>query len=56
MAGDLGGAIAPSLVGAVSQRAGDNLQTGMLVGGVFPLVLIVSLVLLTNNTVNEHGE
>ena len=56
MAGDLGGAIAPSLVGAVSQRAGDNLQTGMLVGGVFPLALIVSLVLLTNNTVNEHGE
>jgi len=56
MAGDLGGAIAPSLVGAVSQRAGDNLQTGMLAGGVFPLVLIVSLVLLTNSAVKEHGE
>ena len=56
MAGDLGGAIAPSLVGAVSQRAGDNLQAGMLAGGVFPLVLIVSLVLLTNSAVKEHGE
>ena len=56
MAGDLGGAIAPSLVGAVSQRAGDNLQAGMLAGGVFPLVLIVSLVLLTNSTVKECGE
>jgi len=51
MAGDLGGAFAPSLVGAVSQRAGDNLQIGMLAGGVFPLVLIISLILLNKNTV-----
>ena len=45
MAGDLGGAFGPSLVGAVTQRAGDDLRSGMLAGSVFPLVLIVSLLL-----------
>ena len=46
MAGDLGGAFGPSLVGTVTQQAGDNLQTGMLAGSVFPLILILTLVLL----------
>ena len=46
MAGDLGGAFGPSLVGAVTQQAGDNLQAGMLAGSVFPLILIVALLLL----------
>ena len=47
MAGDLGGAFGPSLVGAVTQQAGDSLQSGMLVGSVFPLVLIITLILLS---------
>ena len=46
MAGDLGGAFGPSLVGTVTQGSGDNLQAGMLVGIVFPLVLILALILL----------
>ena len=46
MSGDLGGAFGPSLVGAVTQQAGERLQTGMLVGSVFPLILIVALLLL----------
>ena len=46
MAGDLGGAFGPSLVGAVTQQAGDNLQSGMLAGAVFPLVLVIALFLL----------
>lgn len=45
MAGDLGGAFGPSLVGTVTQHAGDSLQSGMLAGSIFPLVLFVSLVL-----------
>ena len=49
MAGDLGGAFGPSLVGTVSQQAGDSLQFGMLAGSIFPLVLIVSLILLGRN-------
>lgn len=47
MAGDLGGAFGPGLVGAVTQRAGDNMQTGMLAGNIFPLVLILSLLLIS---------
>ena len=43
MAGDLGGAFGPSLVGNITQHANDNLQKGMLAGCVFPLVLILSL-------------
>ena len=50
MAGDLGGAFGPSLVGAVTQQAGDNLQSGMLMGSVFPLVLIAALILLNRKT------
>ena len=46
MAGDLGGAFGPSLVGTVTQQAGDNLQAGMLLGSIFPLVLIIALLLL----------
>ncbi|MBQ3371738.1 MAG: MFS transporter [Oscillospiraceae bacterium] len=50
MAGDLGGAFGPSLVGTVTQRTGDNLRSGMLVGSIFPLVLIVSLLLFIRTT------
>ncbi len=50
MAGDLGGAFGPSLVGNVTQQAGDNLQSGMLVGSVFPLVLVLALILLRRKT------
>ncbi len=55
MAGDLGGAFGPSLVGTVSQQAGDSLQSGMLAGSVFPLVLIVSLVLLGRNATKKQA-
>lgn len=46
MAGDLGGAFGPSLVGNITQDAGNDLRKGMLVGCLFPLVLILSLLLL----------
>ena len=53
MAGDLGGAFGPNLVGAVTQQAGDNLQSGMLMGSLFPLVLIAALILLNRKTRKE---
>lgn len=43
MAGDLGGSAGPALVGNISQAAGDNLQRGLLVGCIFPIVLVISL-------------
>ena len=50
MAGDLGGAFGPSLVGAVTQQAQDSLRSGILAGSVFPLVLVIALVLLCRRT------
>ena len=50
MAGDLGGAFGPSLVGTITQQSGDRLQSGMLAGSVFPLLLIVVLILMSRNT------
>ena len=55
MAGDLGGAFGPSLVGTVTQQAGDNLQSGMLMGSVFPLVLIAALILLIRKAKNRQA-
>ena len=46
MAGDLGGAFGPSLVGTVSQLNSSDLHSGMLAGSIFPLVLIVALAAL----------
>ena len=50
MAGDLGGAFGPGLVGTVTQQTGDNLRAGVLAGSVFPLVMIAALVLLARKT------
>ncbi len=46
MAGDLGGAFGPSLVGNITQHADNDLRRGMLAGCIFPLVLLLSLLLL----------
>lgn len=41
LAGDLGGALGPAIIGNVSQRAGENLQAGVLAGIGFPIVLVI---------------
>ncbi|MBS1405222.1 MAG: MFS transporter, partial [Oscillospiraceae bacterium] len=46
MAGDLGGALGPAIVGNITQNAGNDMQKGMLSGCAFPLILLVSLLLL----------
>lgn len=46
MAGDLGGAFGPSLVGYATQLAGDNLRMGMRVGCIFPIGLIIGLLVM----------
>ena len=50
MAGDLGGAFGPGLVGWATQNAGDNLRAGMLVGCAFPVLLIAGLVAMRRMT------
>lgn len=46
LAGDLGATISPTMVGSVSNMAGGNLKTGLLVATAFPLILIFSLIVL----------
>lgn len=46
LAGDLGGSIGPSIVGMISNLAGGNLKSGLLVASIFPIVLILGLFVL----------
>ena len=56
MAGDLGGALGPGIVGFATQQAGDDLRAGMLAGAVFPVLLIVGLVLIRRMSVRQQAE
>lgn len=47
MAGDLGGAFGPGLVGQISQSAEDNIQRGMVFGTIFPVVLVICIIILS---------
>ena len=46
LAGDLGGSLGPSIVGNVSQAAGENMKAGVLAAIVFPAVLVISVLTL----------
>lgn len=48
MAGDLGGAFGPGLVGNITQHSNNDLKKGMLAGCLFPLILIAALLVLKN--------
>lgn len=52
LAGDLGGSIGPFVVGSVSQRLGDNLQSGVLAGIVFPILLVITVLILRRKKQN----
>ena len=52
---NLGGSVAPSLIGFVSRKAGNNLQAGLFAGIVFPAALLVSLFLLRFRQDEENG-
>lgn len=46
LAGDLGAMVSPSMVGTIAGIAGGNLKSGLLVATVFPLILVVTLLIL----------
>ena len=46
MAGDLGGAAGPGLVGWTAQMAGDDLRAGLRIGCIFPILLIAGLLIM----------
>ena len=46
MAGDLGGSIGPGIVGHITQSASNNIQVGMGIGLIFPVILLIMLFIL----------
>ncbi len=52
LAGDLGASVSPTMVGSLSEMAGGNLKTGLLVATLFPVILVVGLVVL--RSVKNH--
>ena len=54
MAGDMGGALGPAIVGNISQNAGDDIQKGLLAGCVFPAVLVISILFFKKLSVSSR--
>lgn len=48
LAGDLGATLSPTMVGYVSELAGGNLKTGLLVASAFPILLVICILLIKN--------
>lgn len=46
LAGDLGAAVGPTMVGKIADAVGGNLKTGLLFATVFPAIMILGLILL----------
>ena len=53
LAGDLGAMVSPAMVGSISEMAGGNLKTGLLVATVFPVVLVFVLLILKKRLVKK---
>ena len=54
LGGDLGCSGGPTVVGMASGMAGDSLKAGILAGIIFPLMLIVGLILLSDRIVGQR--
>ena len=46
LAGDLGAAVGPTMVGGIADAAGGGLKTGLLFATLFPIVMIIGLIML----------
>ena len=46
LGGDLGGTLGPSIVGNISQRFGNDLRVGVLSAIGFPIVLVISVLIV----------
>lgn len=46
LAGDLGATVSPTMVGALSEMAGGNLKTGLLSATAFPVIMVITLIIL----------
>lgn len=46
MGGDLGASVGPSIIGIITQNANDNIKAGMFIGILFPIILIISIIII----------
>ncbi len=56
LAGDLGATLSPTMVGYISELAGGNLKTGLLVASAFPILLVLTLLLIKGAKANRPAE
>ena len=54
LAGDLGAAVGPTMVGGIADAVGGNLKTGLLFATLFPIVMILGLLLLIKSRKHNH--
>ena len=54
MAGDLGGAFGPGIVGWATQLKNDDLKAGMIVACIFPIVLIAVIAIIKSKVMKER--
>lgn len=53
LAGDLGGSVGPTIIGTVSQNAGDDLRVGVLAGIGFPIILVICTLVLKSRKITK---
>lgn len=46
LAGDLGAAVGPAMVGGIAEAVGGNLKIGLLFASIFPAIMIIGLIIL----------
>lgn len=56
LAGDLGATLSPTMVGCISELAGGNLKTGLLVASAFPILLVLTLLLIKGAKATRPAE
>lgn len=56
LAGDVGGTVGPAVVGNVSEHFGNDLQTGVLAGIAFPLILVLCSALARRSSKRTEEE
>ncbi len=54
LAGDLGATVSPAMVGSVSNMARGNLKTGLFAATIFPVILVVSLIVLNRGKTDKR--
>ncbi len=56
LAGDLGATLSPTIVGYISELSSGNLKTGLLVASSFPILLVISLILINKDHTSTQQE